>query len=121
MSVTPTPKSSRPLRILLGVTLALAAGAAAVSQVFLSRPARVPPSKAISAATTLPGATNVERLGAIELVDRSHPMVSLAAVEPARLREHVRALYRVKPDRRFLRAVADVREVLTGEAKGTLA
>ncbi len=55
------------------------------------------------------------RIGSLEIVEDDLPPTNLTKVKPEDLARHIEAIYRLKPDRRFLAAVSGVRTLLGGK------
>jgi tetratricopeptide (TPR) repeat protein len=53
-------------------------------------------------------------IGSLEIVEENVPPTDLTKVEPEDLARHIEAIYRLKPDRRFLAAVSDIHRLVGG-------
>ena len=60
-----------------------------------------------------------EHMGWISIVEDGVPTTDLLKVKPSELPAHVRSLYRLKPDRRFLYAIGEIDRIVSGERKGS--
>ncbi len=123
--MTSLDRSAQRKRVMIVASVVAFGGFCCVSGLFGCRTEPKPTAERVAAAAPPGGIARrgpeAEEIGWLTVRVENPPPDSLMAVKPENLPEHVRSLYRLRPDRRFLYAAAEmVRLTQGGPRKGTV-